>query len=214
MPLDLSATARVAADAARAAAHRRVREPSWSVTSVTAEAHHIARMVRSAEPAADDPTQVVRTDTPAHRADAGLAWGTLIHGLLEHAMRHQDATRDDLRRLAMWLTVEEPQLRSVLDEALDTVAAAARADFWQAAQAGEHSAEAPFAVVDSERKLTSGVIDLLFRSEPGWQIVDYKTDVELDSAAYDRQLKSYKAALDKMQCAVAGVEVVGVRADD
>ena len=28
-------------------------------------------------------------DTPSHRADAGMAWGTLIHGLLEHAMRHK-----------------------------------------------------------------------------------------------------------------------------
>ena len=63
-----------------------------------------------------------------------MAWGTLIHGLLEHAMRHPAATRDDLRRLAMWLTVEEPQLRAVIDEALDTVERAARADFWQRAQ--------------------------------------------------------------------------------
>ena len=45
-----------------------------------------------------------------------MAWGTLIHGLLEHAMRHPNATRDDLKRLAMWLTVEEPQLRAVIDE--------------------------------------------------------------------------------------------------
>ena len=73
-------------------------------------------------------------DTPAHRADAGQAWGTLIHGLLEHAMRHKAATRDDLRRLAMWLTVEEPQLRPVIDEALDTVERTARAEFWQLAQ--------------------------------------------------------------------------------
>ena len=50
----------------------------------------------------DDPTQVVTADTPARRADAGMAWGTLIHGLLEHAMRHKDASREDLRRLA-WL---------------------------------------------------------------------------------------------------------------
>ena len=35
-------------------------------------------------------------------------------------MRHEAATRDDLRRLAMWLTVEEPQLRPVIDQALDT----------------------------------------------------------------------------------------------
>ncbi len=72
-------------------------------------------------PAADDPTKVVGSDTPAHRADAGMAWGTLIHGLLEHAMRQQDATADDLRRLGMWLTVEEPELRAVLDLAVTTV---------------------------------------------------------------------------------------------
>ena len=106
---------------------------------------------------------MVGTDTPAHRADAGMAWGTLIHGLLEHAMRHKSATRDDLRRLAMWLTVEEPQLRAVIDEALDTVERAARADFWQLAKSREHSVETPFVVSDRGR-LTNGVIDLLFQS--------------------------------------------------
>ena len=50
-----------------------------------------------------------------------MAWGTLIHGLLEHAMWHPNATPDDLKRLAMWLTVEEPQLRAVIDEAVETV---------------------------------------------------------------------------------------------
>lgn len=33
------------------------------------------------------------TTTPSHRADAGQAWGTLVHGLLEHAMRHRAPTR-------------------------------------------------------------------------------------------------------------------------
>ena len=45
-------------------------------------------------------------------------------------MRHPGATREDLRRLAMWLTVEEPQLRAVIDEALDTVQAVASGAFW------------------------------------------------------------------------------------
>ena len=45
----------------------------------------------------------------------------------------------------MWLTVEEPQLRAVIDEALDTVERAARADFWSAAQSHVHSVETPFA---------------------------------------------------------------------
>ncbi|HEV7838072.1 MAG TPA: UvrD-helicase domain-containing protein, partial [Gemmatimonadaceae bacterium] len=84
MPLDCSIRAQADADAMRLAEHRRVRHASWSVTSVTAEAHHIARMTRAADATADDPTKVVGTDTLAHRADAGMAWGTLIHGLLEH----------------------------------------------------------------------------------------------------------------------------------
>jgi ATP-dependent helicase/nuclease subunit A len=212
-PLDTSPATQTAADTTRAAAHDTVSQPSWSITSVTAEAHHVSRMVRSAEPAVDDPTKVVRPDTPAHRADAGQAWGSLIHGLLEHAMRHPAATRDDLRRLAMWLTVEEPHLRSVLDQALDTVETAARADFWQAAQAGKNSAEAPFAVVESGRTLTSGVIDLLYWSAPGWQIVDYKTDVDLDAAMYDRQLQVYRSALKHMGQEVASATVLSVRAN-
>ena len=56
------------------------KQPSWTVTSVTAEARHIARMARSVDASADDPSKVVAADTPSHRADAGQAWGTLIHG--------------------------------------------------------------------------------------------------------------------------------------
>ena len=96
----------------------------------------------------------------------------------------------------MWLTVDEPQLRSVIDEALDTVERVARADFWQIALGHERSVETPFFLAESGR-LTSGVIDLMFASTEGWQIVDYKTDVnpgELN-AAYQEQLSLYERAL-------------------
>lgn len=36
---------------------------------------------------------------------SGDGVGTLIYGLLEHAMREPNPTREDLRQLAMWLTV-------------------------------------------------------------------------------------------------------------
>jgi ATP-dependent exoDNAse (exonuclease V) beta subunit len=180
------------------------------MTSVTAEARHIARITRTADVTADDPTKVVGTDTAAHRADAGMAWGTLIHGLLEHAMRHKSATREDLRRLAMWLTVEEPQLRAVIDEALDTVERAARADFWQLAKTQERSVETPF-VVSESRRLTNGVIDLLFRVPEGWQIIDYKTDMTLAEQIYQTQLDAYRDALRKVGCDIADAAIVSVR---
>ncbi len=210
--LDCSIQAQLAAGAARVNARNVVREPSWSITSVTAEARHIARMTRAADAEPDDPTKVVSTDTPAHRADAGMAWGTLIHGLLEHAMRHKDASREDLRRLAMWLTVEEPQLRTVLDQAIETVQRVATAEFWQSAYQHEPAVETPFVAADAGR-LTSGVIDLMFRFGEGWQIVDYKTDVALTPEMYQGQLDAYRAALRQMGCGVVDASVIDVRAE-
>jgi ATP-dependent exoDNAse (exonuclease V) beta subunit len=165
-------------------------------------------MTRSAIAAADDPSKVVTADTPAHRADAGHAWGSLIHGLLEHAMRHQEASYSDLHRLAMWLSVEEPQLRSVLDEAVNTVLDVSKAEFWRRAVQREHSVETPFMYDSGNSEIVSGVIDLMFRDAAVWRIIDYKTDVEPASLAtsYAQQLKMYERA-------VASVSVGGTASE-
>ncbi len=213
-PADVSAAAYAQASAMRDAAHNRARVPSWSATSVTADARHIAKIARSVDGDADDPTRVVVDDTLSHRADAGMAWGTLIHGLLEHAMRHQNATRDDLRRLAMWLTVEEPQLRAVLDEAINTVLRVATADFWRHASQSEHSVETPFTFAEQPNRVVAGVIDLLFKSNDGWRLIDYKTDVGLQTSvpdAYQQQLSLYVRALRACGVAVESATVQPVR---
>ncbi len=173
-------------------------------------------MTRSVEASADDPTKVVSPGTPAHRADAGMAWGTLIHGLLEHAMRHKAATREDLRRLAMWLTVDEPQLRAVVDEALDTVQRVANAEFWAEATASEHTVEAPFVFAPAPGSLSCGVIDLLFRSVR-WHVVDYKTHIRLtswSSGAYAQQLKSYEDAMKSIGIGEVESTLQNVRGGD
>jgi len=197
-PLDCAAKAQAEAHAVRVGAHDGLRQPSWSITSVTAEARHISKMARAAEPAAeDDPTRVVVPDTQSHRADAGMAWGTLIHGLLEHATRHKEATRDDLRRLAIWLTVEQPQLRTVIDEALEVVQRVAAAAFWQeATESDECHVEVPFTrqQEDPSRHLIAGAIDLVYRQPTGWHVVDYKTDRASTDLAekYGVQLGRYR----------------------
>ena len=213
--VDVSPETRLTAATARHAAHKRAVTPSWSITSATAEARHIAKMVRVAEPAAaDDPTRVVVADTASHRADAGMAWGTLIHGLLEHAMQHPNATRDDLRRLAMWLTVEEPQLRRALDTALDTVERVRRANFWKEAESSEHSVEVPFMVAAEPKRLMAGVIDLIHAGPNGWMITDYKTDAATTpetAHAYALQLENYKKAIAACGLRVAGARLAPVR---
>ena len=154
-------------------------------------------------------------DTPSHRADAGLAWGTLIHGLLEHAMHYKHVTRDDLRRLAMWFTVEELELRAVIEDALDTVEAVAQADFWrEARQAKEQHVEVPFSISRGPGQLLSGVVDLAFRDGHGWAIRDYKTDILADSSEleerYRSQVHSYREAWEKVTGTATHVSITPI----
>jgi len=204
-PLDWGSAMQVAATSKQTHAHSLVSQPSWEVTSATAEARHIARLTHSFVVSADDPSKVVTADTPSHIADAGRTWGTLIHGLLEHAMRQKNVTSDDLRRLGMWLTVEEPQLRQVLDIAMNTVLQVSKADFWDEAKKSDRSVETPFAFAADSSAILTGVIDLLFGHEGRWQIVDYKTDVGSTDLvpSYQTQLKIYERAL-----AVVGIQDV------
>ncbi len=204
--VDLSAIAADRASAMRGATHDRARSPSWSASSVTSEAHHIPKILKAQESSADDPTRVVSMDTPSRRADAGMLWGTLVHGLLEHAMRHKSATRDDLRRLAMWLTIEEPELRTVIEEALDTVQAVSGAEFWKEARtSAECHEETPFGIrvdVGTVPKLLTGAIDLVYRTGDSWHLLDYKTDTQsLDGdlrAKYGGQIDAYERAWSRI----------------
>jgi ATP-dependent helicase/nuclease subunit A len=220
--VDLSATAADHAKATMDAAHSRVRSPSWSTSSVTSEARHVPKIVRAEDAAADDPTRVVSTDTPSRRADAGMLWGTLVHGLLEHAMRHKTATRDDLRRLAMWLTIEEPELRAVIDDALDTVQAVSGAEFWKEARtSAECHEETPFGMrIEGEAvmKLLSGAIDLVYRTGEGWHLLDYKTDTHGSDAdlraKYGPQIDAYEKAWSRIaKLAVTTTLVQALRTD-
>jgi ATP-dependent exoDNAse (exonuclease V) beta subunit len=188
-----------------AARHERVMEPSWSATSVTAELKRLPRAAADETDAVDaaDPTRVVVPNTPSHRADAGLAWGTLVHGLLEHAMRHRAATRDDLRRLGQWLTVEEPRLRPMVDLAVDAALAVVSSPELASARASaDCHEEVPFAIRDTTGvvpRVVTGAIDLVHRApRGGWQLIDYKTDIGLDAAAaearYAAQVQAYTDA--------------------
>jgi len=203
----LSRKDRLAAEIERAARHDALRAPSWAVTTPTGEKARLAEAARAKEAAADAAAAAAVPDTPSHRADAGAAWGTLLHGLLEHAMRHATASRDDLARLALWLTVEHEDIRPFIEEALDVVESVRQMSFWQEAHAGsEVHVEVPFAVrvapavpdvgrgflglsdvegspgVQPVPVVLRGVIDVVYLAEGGWRILDYKSD-QLDGMA-------------------------------
>ena len=214
--VDLSLTTAAAAAAAAAAAHEQVRRASWSATSVTAESKRLPKVAVETSDLADaasDPTRTVVPDTSSHRADAGAAWGTLVHGLLEHAMRHRHGTRDDLRRLALWLTMEEPQLRPVIEQAIDTALAVRASDALATARASsECHEEAPFAMLDPHAGapvVVTGAIDLVYREDDGWAAVDYKTDA--DAKATDLA-ERHRTQIETYQRAWKSVSGLGTKA--
>lgn len=128
----------------------------------------------------------------------GHKWGTAIHELLDiHLKRPAAALEHHARRLT-----EELELGSDrVDELISTVRVVAESDIWRrAGRAIKKYAEVPFEIAnhnDALPTLTKGVIDLVFRDEDGWVIVDYKTDdIEITDLAdattyYDKQLAAY-----------------------
>jgi ATP-dependent helicase/nuclease subunit A len=166
--VDARPESRAADAAARAASHAAACQPSWRAEAVTdATRHH-----PGAAASPDD----------AGAADRGRDWGTLVHALLEHAMRGPRRDRESLERLAVWLVShkDRTELRGVVPQALDTVERVMASPVWKRALAAEERlVEVPFAVCREESGtavVTQGVIDLVYRTAEGWELLDYKTD--------------------------------------
>lgn len=139
----------------------------------------------------------------------GTEWGTLIHLLLESAMRHPktDLTgiaRNRLEQLGL------PTTRTA--EATETVGRVMEAAFWKRAQASDTCfVEIPFQHQLSPKPseshtptLVRGVIDLVFREQAGWVVVDYKTDAiqegdqEQLADYYRNQVEQYATIWEQM----------------
>jgi ATP-dependent helicase/nuclease subunit A len=229
---DLSVKSRNSAELARARRRQAAWQPSWGVTragghqaDTTMARAEGAERGYAARPAIDGPPAA------GARADAGPAWGSLVHALLEHAAKHGDATRADLARLAAWLVVETPDIQPYIEDAVDLVEHVRAEPFWAEAHAGaEAQAEVPFSIriAPGERcagfepadipRVVRGVIDLVYRAPDGWRILDYKTDVSLAPgetllARHTAQLACYAAAWERATSQKAAARgIVGLRA--
>jgi ATP-dependent helicase/nuclease subunit A len=185
--IQVSPELREAARVGREERQRAARQASWRVAAVTGTAHRGGRPDQRSEPG--------RTREP----DTGMAWGHLIHALLEHAIRGHHCDRTHLERHARWLALERTDLHTVIPEALDTVERVMVSDLWRRAMAAEERlVEVPFAVKvpgnGGPPVILHGVIDLAFRTPDGWELVDYKTDqVDAESLVglYGDQVRQY-----------------------
>ena len=139
----------------------------------------------------------------ATSGEHGTEWGSVIHALLESAMRSPGV---DLKRLAASALADQGLALDLADTAVQTVRHVMKSTVWQRATASrQRLVEVPFQTLlasDGPSRteiptLLRGVIDLVFLEGPGWVVVDYKTDRALPAAVpdltehYSPQLRTY-----------------------
>jgi ATP-dependent helicase/nuclease subunit A len=128
----------------------------------------------------------------------GAAFGTLMHRLLQQAVKHPECSIQDVAAaLLSREAIDNVSIDTVMQMYNDVRAHA----FWTRIQNAERRmTELPFALPQpSEQDLPGilrGDIDLVFLDETGWNIVDYKTDAVGDMLSaftdyYAPQLRLY-----------------------
>ena len=143
---------------------------------------------------------------PSRRVgEHGLEWGTVIHQLLELALTSPGA---DLQSVAGTALSEQGLDPGLSAEAEALVRAVTGSSLWKRVLSSpERYTEVPFEMLAAEDgpvpTLLRGQIDLVFRDQDGWVVVDYKTDrVKEGEAAglledYANQVRLYAQAWER-----------------
>ncbi|MGC8657924.1 MAG: UvrD-helicase domain-containing protein [Desulfomonilaceae bacterium] len=147
-----------------------------------------------------DPDEMINGD------EHGVEWGTLIHTMLQLAMENPQA---DLKRAFITAAADSHAASSYGALAETTVRNVMQSDLWFRAQQSEaRSLEVPFQILRKNVTETGatlptilkGTIDLIFREQAGWVLVDYKTDIVRENdlqrfvEKYTPQLQIYSEA--------------------
>lgn len=153
----------------------------------------------------------------------GVEWGSAIHLLLQLAM---DSPRADLEKAASAILAENDLDPALAGEAAATARTVMGSSIWERALGGDaRFTEVPFQLLqeggDAEVPLLlRGAVDLAFREDGGWVLVDYKTDsprsgeVEALARRYTPQLRLYADAWERITSEpVKELDLYFVRAD-
>ena len=137
---------------------------------------------------------------------SGKRFGTLVHAVL--ATLPMQASSDDVHELAAL----HARLFAAPDDERDAAAGIAKKLLthprFESARAAEAAGrrvwrEAPVSLridgKDGEKRLVDGQVDLAYETDAGWVVVDFKTDIEIASAAdaYKQQVALYVEAVHR-----------------
>ena len=149
---------------------------------------------------APDDVEVIDIDRTAGRP-GGKRFGSLVHVLLSTAPLEAPSGAPgvfaELARLhGRVLGATDDEVEAAAEVAIRTLAHPLIARARRALARGECRREAPLSMRDDDGVLIEGVVDVAFREDGAWIVVDYKTDRELDEAddaldIYRRQVALY-----------------------
>ncbi len=140
--------------------------------------------------------ETVSSDLPSSR---GRRYGTLVHTVMRDVDWEAPGEIDTLARFhgaSMQATPDE-----IESAARAVLAALAHPRLVTARQAQLSYREYPIMVRLDDGQLLEGTIDLLYQDEETWEVVDFKTDREIQRRRqlYERQLRWYVLAVGKLK---------------
>ncbi|HYO97072.1 MAG TPA: UvrD-helicase domain-containing protein [Polyangiaceae bacterium] len=161
--------------------------PSVSARSITA-------LSRDASGAA---AVVESTDVARQGRPRGARFGTLVHAVL--AQVPLDAERSGIVAACAALSRLTGASSEEAASAVDAVVAAlAHPRLCQARSSKDVRREVAISRVLDDGTLVEGIIDLAYRTQTGWVVVDFKTDQNVETAGvYAEQLRQYVDAVQR-----------------
>lgn len=142
-------------------------------------------------------TELSKTEDVPHRVHTGrgMSWGNVIHKALEVLVRKKEKVDlDTLIRTLLEQEMRPAEELTIVTKSLDKIMSSS---FWQRVRnAAEKHTEVPFGIWESDRYLT-GTMDLVFKEEEGWVLVDYKTDTVSDEDHRSQLRQYYRPQLEE-----------------
>ncbi len=169
---------------------------SQPTVCVEAAGRHARRRVADAVTPA--PTEVIYCEREELRPK-GPRFGSLVHGVL--ATVPMDAKPGDIEAtVALQGRIYGATKEEMASARLAAERALAHPILLRASEAckrGECRRETPMTLVDSDGTLVEGIVDLAFRDDSEWLVLDFKTDQDVKEAldAYSRQVGMYATAV-------------------
>lgn len=139
----------------------------------------------------DLPIEVIELEREAGRP-SGSRFGSLVHTIFSRADLQGSA--EDLRMVVDRQTRQHGAPPAERDAAYEVVQRALKHPLMEdAARSDDVKRESPVMFVNDAGELVEGIVDMAFRTDVGWTVVDFKTDedIEQQRGAYLGQIRLY-----------------------